>query len=247
MSNIITHALFFTALWLSACANDMRVSRPLHEAVFAVFNDTSNLARIKFLVEKEGCSPNAKNLQGETPLHVAFQSLGKVFDHPENKPMAEVVKYLLSKGADPNIPFPEYGGIKGYTLLHFAAYDGNMVLVPMLVEAGAAVNAKDERGFTPLHSAARCDFRLSCDDCSPYAWKAGAKPVIQYLLNHGADIRIHSKDGESVLDIVPTPCSYDATLCKAGSISSETWPSGTCQMTYLFVKAALDAAQAKDR
>ena len=46
-----------------------------------------------------------------------------------------------------------------------ATYDGNMVLVPMLVAAGARVDAVDSRGFTPLHSAARCDFRLSCGGC----------------------------------------------------------------------------------
>ena len=130
-----------------------------------------------------------------------------------------------------------HGGEPAYTLLHFAAYDGNMVLIPMLVNAGANVNARDSRGFTPLHSAARCDFRLSCDDCTVAGkWKQGAKPVIEYLLEHGSDITARTKAGQSVLDIFVTPCSTKPELCNPLTIESVEWPAGSCRAAYWFVK-----------
>ena len=75
------------------------------------------------------------------------------------------VRALLENGANPNIPF-NFGGEPQYIVLHFEAYDGNRHgLIPALVKAGANVSAVTSRGLTPLHSAAICDFRLSCDDC----------------------------------------------------------------------------------
>lgn len=63
------------------------------------------------------------------------------------------------------------GGDVLWTPLHFEAHDGNRHgILPALVAAGANVSARDTRGYSALHYAAICDFRLSsdgggCDNC----------------------------------------------------------------------------------
>jgi ankyrin repeat protein len=211
-----------------------------------VASERYDLVQMKRLLESGRFAADAKNAAGFTALQAAFLSLGRVFGHPANPRMAEVVEYLLAKGADPNLPFM-YGGEPAYTVLHFAAYDGNMVLVPMLVKAGANPNARDSRGFSPLHSAARCDFRLSCDDCSRLTrsdfsvrWKQGAKPVIEYLVEHGADIHVQTLAGQSVLDVFKTPCTSDPDSCESGALASaKEWPTGMCKQAYAFVRRRL--------
>jgi ankyrin repeat protein len=42
----------------------------------------------------------------------------------------------------------------GNTFLHYAAYDGNIEVVKLLIKKGAYVNATDYDGYTPLHKAA---------------------------------------------------------------------------------------------
>jgi Ankyrin repeats (3 copies)/Ankyrin repeats (many copies) len=206
-----------------------------------------DLIQLKRLLETGTLDVNARNAAGFTPLHVAFLSLGRVLGHPANPLMADIVAYLLAKGADPNLPF-SFNAEPAYTVLHFAAFDGNMVLVPMLVAAHANPNAKDTRGFTPMHSAARCDFRLSCDDCSragsgdfSVRWKQGAKPVIAYLLAHGADLRAKTAIGQSVLEIFSTPCAADPEACQPAALQSDKpWPTGTCKQAYAFVHARMN-------
>ena len=206
-----------------------------------------DLIQLKRLLETGALDVNARNASGFTPLQMAFISLGRVLGHPANPEMADVVAYLLGKGADPNLPFA-YNAEPAYTVLHFAAFDGNMVLVPMLVNAHANPNAKDSRGFTPLHSAARCDFRLSCDDCSrpsggdySVRWKQGAKPVIEYLLAHGADLHAKTVTGQSVLEIFSTPCAAAPEACQPAALSSgKPWPTGMCKQAYVFVRARMN-------
>src|SRR5262245_42612335 len=55
--------------------------------------------------------------------------------------------------------------------LHVAAYSGQTVLVRLLLEKGADVNASGDLGKTPLH----------------YAALDGEREVAKILLEHGAD------------------------------------------------------------
>ncbi len=55
----------------------------------------------------------------------------------------------------------------------------------LLVEKGAAVNQRQEQGFTALHEAAQ----------------AGSVPLVELLLAHGADLEARTDDGRSAHDI----------------------------------------------
>jgi len=66
------------------------------------------------------------------------------------------------------------------TALNWAAYDGRLAVVKLLVEHGAKVNVQaNKSGWTPLMNASA----------------QGFAKVAAFLLEHGADINAHSKDG----------------------------------------------------
>ena len=112
--------------------------------------------------------------------------------------------------------------MNGYTALHYYAYDGNMKIIPLLVQHGANVNAKDGRGVTPLISAAKCDYRLSCDDCSKSGqWKAGALPTIKFLVSKGASLTAKDNEGKTALDMVSkSDCPLTYAYLKAHGVQS---------------------------
>ncbi|MBU6447159.1 MAG: ankyrin repeat domain-containing protein, partial [Verrucomicrobia bacterium] len=60
----------------------------------------------------------------------------------------EVLKYLLSQGADPHLVTPS-----GQTALHCAALKNQTEAVEYLLSQGCDINAQDKQGSTPLHYA----------------------------------------------------------------------------------------------
>ena len=90
----------------------------------------------------------------------------------------EVTRALLAAGASATIR--EANGIN---LLHWAAIANRPGVIPMLVRAGASLNAMDENGYTPLMYAATIDF--------------GDSKVIEALLRAGADRTIRNADGRT--------------------------------------------------
>ncbi|HTI63164.1 MAG TPA: ankyrin repeat domain-containing protein [Gemmatimonadaceae bacterium] len=73
---------------------------------------------------------------------------------------------------------------------HRHAPDGWMPAVRYLVEVlHADVNARDNRGYTPLHDAAA----------------RGDNEMILYLVAHGADVKAVSRDGHTVVDMANGP------------------------------------------
>jgi hypothetical protein len=82
------------------------------------------------------------------------------------------VRQLLDQGADPNVRQRTFFG----TPLQYAAANGGLDVVALLVEHGAVVDAADSSGRTPLMWA---------------AWK-GQTDVVRALLDAAADIQLSS-------------------------------------------------------
>jgi Ca2+-binding EF-hand superfamily protein len=62
-----------------------------------------------------------------------------------------------------------------WSALHYAAYKGNMVIIDLLLKAGALINKTNTHGFTPLFYAAQC---AHVDVCA-FLLEAGADPTIE--------------------------------------------------------------------
>ncbi|KAI9876586.1 MAG: hypothetical protein M1830_006164, partial [Pleopsidium flavum] len=149
---------------------------PLHEAVRKMEESYVQA----FLVH--GAEPNTQDCTGRTPLHEAA-----------SRGHRGIVRVLLQHDADVNARdfrgrtvlqtadtetldlLLEHGAIIGdgqVTLLEAAMF-GHEATVKSLLEQGADVNAKGLGGLTPLHEAAKCQYRRANN--------------VRILLEHGAD------------------------------------------------------------
>ena len=68
--------------------------------------------------------------------------------------------------------------------IHQAAMSGNIEAVKQHLSAGTNVNAKDKGGVTPLHYAARFDY----------------KKIVELLIATDADVNAKNKNGSTPLD-----------------------------------------------
>ena len=98
------------------------------------------------------------------------------------------VEAMLQTGHD----LVKCSDLRGWTALHYAAFNGQTKTIPILVAHGAVVDAADKDGATPLHAAAT----------------AGYPDAIETLLASGARIDAADHDGDTPL--------YDAAA--AGSV-----------------------------
>ncbi len=116
---------------------------------------------------------------GDTPLHLAAAG------H-----RVELVRALLTAGADPNVA----GSHRGGRPLHYAAdgvvtepeYDphAQVATIGCLLEAGADLRAQDKNGATPLHRAVRTR-SAGAVEC---LLNAGAEPLAR---NHSGSTAFH--------------------------------------------------------
>jgi ankyrin repeat protein len=94
---------------------------------------------------------------------------------------ADVVRTLVDAGANVNIT--ESSGVN---LLHWAAITNRTAVIPVLARAGVALNAIDDKGFTPLMYAATVD--------------VGDTATLKALLDAGADRRIRNDEGRTAFE-----------------------------------------------
>lgn len=140
-----------------------RPTLSLHEASIV-----GDLGRVREFVEKD------RDLANDTSAPDGFSPLGLAahFGKPD------VVKYLLSKGADVNFAAAE----NGFTALTGAIAGGHPEIVRMLIDAGANVNHRyEEQRFSPLITAAA----------------DGNLEVVKMLVEAGADVHARTTHGKT--------------------------------------------------
>ena len=111
------------------------------ERIGAVLDDGADINRACRTIHDEGCTFTL------TPLHQALCFyVGGPTGHEEKG--VEIVRYLISRGADVNARIPE----DGRTPLHLAAGSLDGIAAPLLyatlLEAGAYATIRDARGRT---------------------------------------------------------------------------------------------------
>jgi truncated hemoglobin YjbI len=97
------------------------------------------------LLLRLGVDPNIDGRGGHTPLYCVANECGS-----EMGP--DIVRALVRAGADVNA----CSGVTRATALHMAARRGHVEIARALLESGAAVNARDRKGDTPLQRAINC-------------------------------------------------------------------------------------------
>ncbi|MBI1371437.1 MAG: hypothetical protein GC159_01560 [Phycisphaera sp.] len=190
---------------------------------FAACNIDPNRDMTEYLLD-HGADPNASShaprnddhvTSGWTPLFTAIEM--------SNYDQADV---LLSHGATPNTRLTAEAMDDGRSPLHLAEQRDDLDMVRLLLNAGANVDAADDRGVTPLIDAVLHDrdemarFLLkqgATFDCVyggrehvlHFTARHGLHTSLMLLLRYGADPNMRDSHGRTALDVV-TRGSQDA-------------------------------------
>ena len=143
------------------------------------------------LLRSHGAAYGPDHAEGGWPP-IVFQSRG------DRGGSVERVRELIVAGADVNVC-----NYKGQTALHCAAKAGFRDIVTLLLEHGAAVDAQDRQGETPLATVLR----------STVKDKAGLRDVVRLLVAAGADPAKPDNKGRSPQAVAAA--KRDATLWQA--------------------------------
>ncbi|MET4575546.1 ankyrin repeat domain-containing protein [Ottowia thiooxydans] len=119
----------------------------------------------RLLIDSSRLKPETRNPTDESPLMMA-----------SFKGYLELAQRLIQKGADVNKP--------GWTPLHYAATNGQLKLMELLLEEHAFIDAESPNGTTPLMMAA----------------SYGAPEAVKLLIQAGADLRMRNQQGLTALD-----------------------------------------------
>ena len=111
--------------------------------------------------------------------------LGKIYTYQDQKTDWQV--FVIMEGHEPS---PIGTNDRGETDLHIAAAWNLSVLIISLLNQGADINAQDNDGRTPLHTAVSTIFG------------GREREAIEVLLNQGADANVRNNDGDAPLHTV---------------------------------------------
>lgn len=132
------------------------------------------------LLLQAGVPVNCSDFKGLTPLMTACM-FGKV----------ATAAYLLGMGA-----FHHLMDINGDTAMHWAAHKGHADIIPLLVNAGADMQQRDNFGSTPLHLACLSG---SSECVSFFRYKAsssGSKDCVAALMMAVSEQRGFASEGQ---------------------------------------------------
>ena len=135
--------------------------------------------RVAELLDRDPILVNVYSSDGFYPL-----GLAAFFAYPDT------VRLLLSRGAD--VAQVARNPMKVQPL-HAAAAGRSFEAVKLLVDAGAPVNGKQEKGWAPLHEAVR----------------QGNAELVRYLLAHGADPKLQNDEGTSAIGLAAKEERHD--------------------------------------
>ncbi|RYP49839.1 hypothetical protein DL768_004531 [Monosporascus sp. mg162] len=204
---------------------------PLHIAVkHPNFKGYMNLIWL-LLSNKNKANPNARDWNGEPPLMKLFAGADTAPLEPHKR---GALIMLLKEGAKPDFTLPGTGN----TPLHLAVRRQDKIAVAMLLHMGAAVDAKNTSGTTPLQMTAnqfrgelsadhaevldhllqygaRADERAGALDRTALHWAviAGCAQAVARLLEARGDARLRDKDG---YDAVGLALKYAEKLTAGG-------------------------------
>jgi truncated hemoglobin YjbI len=105
----------------------------------------SGCLEVVALLLRLGTDPNLEDRGRHTPLY-------RVANECASESGPEIVRELVRAGADVNA----CGGVTRATALHMAARRGHIGTAGALLDCGAAIEAKDSKGDTPLQRAINC-------------------------------------------------------------------------------------------
>ena len=166
-----------------------------------IASEHGSIAAIELLLSG-GLSVDSRDGAGNTPL-VCAAACGQI----------EAVNYLLEHGADPLLK-----GKDEWSLLHFAAQSGNVIIIETMLSKGLDIDSKDETlGLTPLmvsiksgkleaakyllEKGADKSLKTTAGKLSPLSIAAalGSVAAIEMLLLHGCSINYRDNGGDTPL------------------------------------------------
>ncbi|MBW1754176.1 MAG: ankyrin repeat domain-containing protein [Deltaproteobacteria bacterium] len=196
---ILGSLIFFMLLY--ACAST--------EKKAVLFNDL-DILDIKNIVTENPSRINEKDSNSNSFLHVAV--------HADNE---ELVKFLISKGADVNIK-----NNYGQTPLQIAADKNNLEIITQLVSHDAEINIQNTSGLTPL------------DDAIHH----GQMETVKYLISKGAEINIKDTQGKTPLHYaaISNKVEISKYLIEKGAEVNARDGDGKCSLHYMVIDRNLE-------
>jgi hypothetical protein len=141
-----------------------------------------SLKAAQALVDWPKTNVESRTLQDESPLMMACL-----------RGQADMARKLIARGADVNKT--------GWTPLHYAATNGHLAIIQMLLDESAYIDAESPNGTTPLMMAAMY----------------GSTDAVKLLLDSGADPTLKNQLGLTALDFAQRANRKDSAVLIAAA------------------------------